>query len=57
MNKLEIQSYLKRDKELFKKFDIEYVINNSSKITVNNIYNLKFLKFNYLDLYEIILLY
>ena len=41
MNKLEIQSYLKRDKELFKKFDIEYVINNSSKITVNNIYNLK----------------
>ena len=38
MNKLEIQSYLKRDKELFKKFDIEYVINNSSKITVNNIY-------------------
>ena len=41
MNKLEIQSYLKRDKELFKKFDIEYVIYNSSKITVNNIYNLK----------------
>lgn len=41
MNKLEIQSYLKRDKELFKKCDIEYVINNSSKITVNNIYNLK----------------
>lgn len=32
---------LKKKKELFEKFDIDYIINNSSKIEMNDIYDLK----------------
>lgn len=42
MNNLEIQTYLKRNRELFIKIDMDYIINNSSKIMVHDIYDLKF---------------
>lgn len=42
MNSLEIQTYLKRNSELFIKIDMDYITNNSSKIMVHDIYDLKF---------------
>ena len=41
MNKLNIQHCLERKKELFQKYDIDYIINNSSKIETNDIYDLR----------------
>ncbi len=38
---LSVKHCLKRKKELFEKFDIDYIINNSSKIEMNDIYDLK----------------